>query len=420
MSLVFEPISTDHGSDPYPVYAAASRECPAARLPRIGDVLPLALRGRGLRPAQPAVLFSSSGMESVLFNDEAKRPGLRDLLAIGRFMLRARVNPIKDRRPPNLITEDPPVHDDMRAIVNRGFTPRRISDLEPRMREIVDRCMQRHCRGEESFDVIRDIAIPLPVTVIAEMLGIEPERQLDFKRWSDAIISASSGGNRGGGLRAILGPLGEMRGYLRHIVRERRERPADDLISVVVDPKHSDTLGDNEVFGFIALLLIAGNETTTNLIGNTTLALLSHPEELAKGAGGPVTGAVHARRDPALGRPGPDVVSLHHRGCRRARAAAFRPAPNVALLLASANRDPDAFEDPDRYDVTRDPRGHLGFGFGVHFCLGASLARLEGRVAMEALVPVLAAATDAPPKPEYVDSFVVRGPRSLPCCRSSA
>lgn len=410
MSLVFEPLSTDHGSDPYPIYGQlrenaplhVSHESGTYCLSRYEDVA-FALRN--------PLLFSSSGMESVLFGDDAKRPGLRDLLAIGRFMLRARVNPFTDRRPPNLITEDPPVHDEMRAIVNRGFTPRRISDLEPRMREIVDRCMQRHQR-EESFDVIRDLAIPLPVTVIAEMLGIEAERQLDFKRWSDAILSASSGGNRGGGLRAMLGPLGEMRGYLRHVVRERRERPADDLISVVVDPSHSETLGDNEVFGFIALLLIAGNETTTNLIGNTTLALLSHPEELAKVQADP--SLVPSMLEETLRWDAP-VQMLFRCTTEDVEVPSGRiPAGHdVALLLASANRDPDAFEGPDRYDVTRDPRGHLGFGFGVHFCLGASLARLEGRVAMEALVPVLGAVTDALPKPEYVDSFVVRGPRSL-------
>jgi cytochrome P450 len=409
MSVVFDPLSNDHWNDPYAVYAQLRETAPVYRSPdrnmyclsRYEDV-ELALRQAGI--------FSSSGMEAVLFNQQGRRPGLLDMLSIGRFMLRARVNPMR-QRPPSLITEDPPKHDEMRAVVNRGFTPRRIASLEPRMREIVDGCMKRMREGDRT-DVIRDLAIPLPVTVIAEMLGVDPERQLDFKRWSDALISASSGGTRDGGLRAILDPMGELRGYLRSIVRDRKANPADDLISVLVDRRHEETLNESEIFGFIALLLVAGNETTTNLIGNSTLALLSNPEELAKVQADP--SLIPGMLEETLRWDAP-VQTLFRQTMEDVELPGGKiPAgAQVALLIGSANRDPEVFEDPDVYKVSRSTRAHLGFGFGVHFCLGASLARMEARVAMEALVPELPSLSAAPSPLEYVDSFIVRGPRRI-------
>jgi cytochrome P450 len=409
MTLAYEPMSKAHWADPYPIYRELREKAPIHRAPsgtyclsRHADVS-FALRH--------PLLFSSRGMEKVMSGENnRRRPTLRDLAALGRFALRTRTNPLRRGRPPNLISEDPPLHDEMRAIVNRGFTPRRISAWEPRMREIVDACLKKLHEGE-AFDVIHDLAVPMPVTVIAEMLGVEAGHQLDFKRWSDAIISASTGLQREGGLRAILEPLGEMRGYMRSIVRERRERPADDLISVLVDPSHEDTLSDDQVFGFIALLLVAGNETTTNLIGNSTLALLRYPDQLAKVQAD--AGLVPSMLEETLRWDGPLQLLFRETTAEAELPSGRLPAgAQVALLLGSANRDPEVFADPDRFDVHRAPRSHLAFGYGVHFCLGASLARLEGKVAMEALVPELPI-TGAAPQPELVDSFLVRGPRRL-------
>lgn len=402
-------MSTVHWANPYPVYRELRETAPVYRAPESGTYCVSRYEdvAFALRNAQ---LFSSSGMDKMLFNRDNQKMTVLDAIAIGRFILRARANPLR-RRPRSLVTEDPPRHDAMRAVVNRGFTPGRISSLEPRMREIVEGCMAKLVRGE-AFDVVSDLAIPLPVTVIAEMLGVEPERQADFKRWSDAVISGASGGTKDGGLRVLLEPMGELRGYMRKIVRARRKNPAGDLISVLVDPKHVDTLDEDEVFGFIALLLVAGNETTTNLIGNSTLALLAHSEQLAKVQSD--LSLVPSMLEETLRWDAP-VQLLFRETTQDAELPNGRiPAGSpVALLLGSANRDPDAYDDPDRYDVTRNPRAHLGFGLGVHFCLGASLARLEAKVAMEALVPALphAGATRTPP--EMVDSFLVRGPRSV-------
>ncbi len=409
MSLAYEPLSLDHWDDPYPVYRELREQAPLHRAPESGtwclsrhEDVAFALRNPRL--------FSSSGMAKMLFSDERRRPTWRDLPALARFFARARVNPVRTRQPRSLVTLDPPLHDEMRAIVNRGFTPRRIASWEPRMREIVARCLEKLRRGE-AFDVVHDLAIPLPVTVIAEMLGVEPERRLDFKRWSDAIVAASSGATRDQGLRALLDPMGEIRGYLRRIVRERRARPADDLISVVVDRRHEGTLGENEVFGFIVLLLVAGNETTTNLVGNATLALLRHPEELSAVQADPAL--VPSLVEETLRWDGPIQLLFRETTAEAELPSGRLPAgASVALLLGSANRDPAVFEDPERFDVRRDPQGHLAFGFGVHFCLGASLARLEAKVALEALVPELPVARECP-KAELVDSYLVRGPRSL-------
>lgn len=410
MTVNFDPISNLHWEDPYPVYRELRTEAPVHYCAE-SDIYSLSRYEDVEAALRQPLVFSSSGMEKVLFNPDGRRPGLMDAIAIARFMVRARVNPIRNRRPPNLITEDPPRHDDMRSVVNRGFTPKRIAALEPRMRAIVGECMAR-MRGGEPIDVVRDLAIPLPVTVIAEMLGVDSSKQTDFKRWSDALISASSGGAREGGLRSILNPMGELRGYLRTVVAERKAAPTDDLISVLLNSESEGTLDENELFGFIALLLVAGNETTTNLIGNSTLALLTHPLQLAK-----------VQEDASL-IPGMLEETLRwdapvQRLFRQATEDVELPGgkipsgAQVALLLGSANRDESIFENPDAYDVTRNAKAHLGFGFGVHFCLGASLARMEARVAMEALVPELPRVASEQATPEYVDSFIVRGPRSI-------
>jgi cytochrome P450 len=410
MTLHYEPMSNAHWANPYPIYRELRESAPVYRAPETGTYCVSRYEdvAFALRNAQ---LFSSNGMEKMLFNPGGRRPSMRDAMAIARFMLRARVNPLRRLRPRNLITEDPPRHDAMRAVVNRGFTPSRMAGLEPRMREIVEGCIGKLVRGE-AFDVVRDLAVPLPVTVIAEMLGVEPERHADFKRWSDAVISGSSGGTRNDGLRVLLEPMGELRGYLRLIVRDRRLNPANDLISVLVDPKHEETLDEDEVFGFIALLLVAGNETTTNLIGNSTLALLGHPEQLAKVQADMTL--VPSMLEETLRWDAP--VQLLFRETKQDAELPNGKIPGgsqVALLLGSANRDPEVYADPDHFDVTRDPRAHLGFGLGVHFCLGASLARMEAKVAMEALVPELPRTEISRKAPEMVDSFLVRGPRSL-------
>jgi cytochrome P450 len=331
------------------------------------------------------------------------------LQLLARFVSRMRATPWTLRRSRMLIQEDGAVHLRMRDLVNRGFTPRRIQRLAPRIRELVAGCLAELGRKPE-FDLVCELNIPLPVTVIAEMLGVEPGKRHVFKHWSDAIIAGATGSGLANPLDSgVLEAMGELRAYLRPIVRERRRRPADDLISVLVAAEVDGAgLGDYEIFLFVLLLLVAGNETTTNLLGNAVDALLAHPEQLARVVAEPAL--VPALVEETLRFDGP--VQFVTRRTTRDFALHGQTIPadsQVVVLLGSANRDERRFPDPDRFDLARDARGHVAFGFGAHFCLGASLARLEATAALEALVPELPRWVRARPEREFLDSYLIRG-----------
>jgi cytochrome P450 len=304
--------------------------------------------------------------------------------------------------------------------VNRGFTPRRIAAWEPRIRALVDEQMAALRRGER-FDLVRDLAIPLPVTVIAEMLGVEPERRHDFKRWSNSIVEGATGRGRSRPFAPEFADVViELAAYLREVARSRRRSPGgDDLLrAILADAPGGAALSDIEVVMFVQLLLLAGNETTTNLIGNAAQALLDHRDELERVIEAPVL--VPALVEEVLRFESPVQMVFRTTTAETEMAGATIPAGSlVVLLLGSANRDERRFSDPDVFDVGRDARGHLAFGFGEHFCLGSALARLEARVALEALVPELARLEPASPKCERIESFLVRGPRSLELRRAA-
>jgi cytochrome P450 len=300
----------------------------------------------------------------------------------------------------------------MRAIVNRGFTPRRIAAWEARATAIAAECVEELRRGGP-FDLVAGLAIPLPVGIIAEMLGVEPSRRADFKRWSDTVIDMSTGPGRTERFSPrIVDAVVELAVYLRAVAEDRKRRPADDLVSVIAAQQDGETaLSIREVIQFAMLLLVAGNETTTNLIGNAVTALLDHPDQLARVVADPAL--VPAAIEETLRWDAP--VQIVFRNATQDVEIAGTRIPKgayVAPLLGSANRDERRFPDPDRFDVTRDPQGHVAFGFGKHFCLGASLARMEARVALEALLPELPRLERERPRP-LVDSFLVRGPRRL-------
>ncbi len=423
MTVAYEPFSAAVREDPYPVYAALrdraplhfAEEAQAWCVSRHADVVSV------LRAPED---FSSDAMRSMLFG---VRPGadpvgdpatLARLVALGNALPFTLPELLAAR---NLISEDPPRHGVLRGIVNRGFTPRRIAAWESRAREIVAACLAR-LRDGDAFDVIHDLAIPLPVRIIAEMLGVEPERQADFKRWSDRLIAALSGSGRGADPIAsgMADAMRELCEYVQGVVARRTRAPGDDLVSVLATAQDGEArLSPAELTFFVILLLVAGNETTTNLIGNATNALLRHPEQLAR-----------VREDRSLVpslveetvRWDAPVQFVFRRSTRDVELAGGRiPAgSHVVALLGSANRDerqwgPTAAE----FHVARNPQGHLGFGFGLHFCLGASLARLEARVALAALVEELPRLQRTEPRTEFVDSFLVRGPRRLPLRRAA-
>jgi cytochrome P450 len=424
MRLEYEPLRGDARDDPYPVYRRLRDEAPLHYAPasrcycvsRHEDVL------RVLRTPED---FSSAAMQTVMQAGGQERPRFdaKLLRFIVQIAWKARLNPFKLRPRPGLISSDGDVHQALRRIVNRGFTPRRIAAWEPRIREITAERLAQIQAGER-FDLIEDLAIPLPVTIIAEMLGVEAERQRDFKRWSDALIEGTSGSREeavGGLPSAMIEPLVDMMAYLSRVIAARRRAPRDDLVSVLVADDALDggaPLDDASAMQFVILLLIAGNETTTNLIGNTVNALLDHPDVLAEVAADPALVPVLVEEGLRYDAP---VQTLFRNATRDVDLAGGRVPRGavVAVLLGSANRDERRYPEPDRLDLHRRDTAHLGFGFGAHFCLGASLARLEARVALEALVPLLPGLEREPGRRELLDSFVVRGARHLPLRRAA-
>jgi cytochrome P450 len=415
MGLDYDPMSPRWRDDPYPAYRVLREQAPV-HWAEAANAYCVARYEDVQRVLNDPETFSSRAMFTVIMNggDEGMPPfSWKMLKAMVRFLIASRATPAAYMNGRNLIASDGAVHGTMRSIVNRGFTPRRVSAWEPRIREIAANCMARRGR-EDDFDVVSDLAVPLPVTIIAEMLGIEPERREDFKRWSDKTIHYTTGSGRADRFAdAFVDAVVELTGYLRRIARERRRQPADDLISVLLATQDGeDGLSDAEVIMFVNLLLVAGNETTTNLIANAANALLDHPQQLRRVAAEP--SLLPSLIEETLRYDAP--VQIVFRTATRDTEVAGTRIPRgswVAPLLGSANRDERRFEAPDRFDVSRNPQGHVGFGFGQHFCLGASLARLEARAALEALLPELMRRQRRGPALERIDSFLVRGPRRL-------
>lgn len=416
MTIPYDPFSPAVRENPYPWYAALRDDAPVhwAETTRAWVVSRHADVAFVLKSPE---IFSSDAMRTMLINPSGPE-AMNDPATLKRMLALAESLPFPVQElmaSRNLVAEDPPSHGVMRGLVNRGFTPRRIQGLEARAREIVDDCVAK-LRSGADFDVVHDLAIPLPVTLIAEILGVAPDHRSDFKRWSDALISGTSGSGRDRDPveSGLAGALADLQRYIHEVVERREREPGDDLISVLVQAREGGVaLSTLDVVMFVILLLVAGNETTTNLIGNATSALLAHPDQLAR---------VHADRAlvPALVeevlRYESPIQLLFRRATQDVEVAGTRIAAGsiVIPLLGSANRDERQWgEDAGELRIDRNAQGHLAFGFGVHFCLGASLARLEARVALDALVGLLPDRVRAPGEIAYVDSFLVRGPARL-------
>lgn len=321
---------------------------------------------------------------------------------------------VTDPPEPMMLSSDPPRHTRLRSLVSQAFTPRMVEQLEPRIREITRELLAPALEAGEC-DLVAALAYPLPVIVIAEILGIPPEDRAKFKEWSDEAV-ASLGTALGGGGRQIRAEVfEEMREYFTRMTEERRQRPRNDLISGLVQAEQDgERLTFADLLQMLVLLLVAGNETTTNLISNTMLSFLEHPGELAKVAAEParIPGAIEE-----VLRYNSPVQATVRRPTRDVELRGKTIPANLPTVvwLAAANRDPAQFPEPLRFDVERSPNRHLAFGLGIHFCLGAPLARLEARVAYEEL---LGAATGFERTTEgmlpRVPTFIMRGVLELP------
>lgn len=312
-----------------------------------------------------------------------------------------------------LISADPPEHTKLRRLVSKAFTPRMVAALEPRIEEIISQLLD-NVEQRNDFDLVRDFSTPLPLMVIAEMLGIEPERYREFKKWSDDMLRATGGEIVANERERLRQSMGDMQNYFERAISERRQHPREDLISALVRAEEEhQALSAREVLAMCFLLLLGGNETTTNLLGSTVITLLNHPAELPR-----------IRSDLSLV---PKVIEEMLRyespvqGIFRSATVetniAGTPIPaggNVLILYGSANRDPRQFSNPDVFDPMRSSQDHLGFGLGIHYCIGAPLARLEIKLAINALLRRFRDLRVRDQRWQWVDSFVVRGPCMLP------
>jgi cytochrome P450 len=313
-----------------------------------------------------------------------------------------------------MIAKDPPDHTRLRRLVSKAFTPKMVEQLAPRIQEIVDELLDAALlRG--AFDLVQDFASPLPVIMIAEMLGVEPERREEFKRWSDAAIHVTAGGAQYGDMDAYMQSWQEFKAYVSRIIEERRRSPRNDLVSALVQAQDErDALTLNEILNFCLLLLVAGNETTTNLITNGALSLYTHEAQRQKLRGQPQL--IQSAIEEVLRYDGP-IQGVFRTTTRdvEVRGTTIAAQSKVLLLWAAANRDPDVFPDPDRFDIERTPNDHLAFGRGIHFCLGAPLARLEARIATQT---ILRRTKVTRPDPdgvrERVDNALFRGLKRFP------
>ena len=386
--MEFDPFDPELHRDPYPVYR------------RLRDEFPVHFNAR-LR------FFTLSRHADVLAALQAS-----DLYISGKGVY-VGVPEFDDGKltaeVPLLITLDRPRHTQMRALVSRAFTPRRIARLEPRIRAIA-RTLLDNVKGRGEFDLVREFSGPLPTIVIAELLGVPAEDQEWFKEKSTAVaqFDPTKPGPRD------RGPAVELGLYLAKVLEQRRRAPRDDLLSALLAAEiDGQRLSDPELIGFGFLLLVAGNETTTNLISNAAILLDRHRDQRRLLLEDParIPGAIEEflRYDSpvqGLARTTTAPATLH--------GVTISEGSKVLLLFGSANHDERAIPDAERFDVLRQPNPHVAFGFGAHFCLGANLARLEAKVAFEELLARLPDYALTQPHVERHCSGPIRGALRLP------
>jgi cytochrome P450 len=312
----------------------------------------------------------------------------------------------------HMLAVDPPDHTRLRTLVSKAFNPRRVEELRPRVTAIANELLDA-ARPRGEVDLLDALAFPLPITVIAELLGVPVEDRDSFRDWTTTLVSPPVNGNLEPYRKAGM----QFAQYIQALLARRRSEPRDDLLTALVSvEEQGDRLSPTELVSMLFLLLLAGHETTVNLIGNGVWALLRHPEQLER-----------LRANPALIEP---AVEEMLRYCGPVETTTPRWAPqdlefrgqvipageSVVASLLAADHDPEQFPEPEKLDITREPNRHIAFGFGIHFCLGAPLARLEGTIAINLLLermPRLQFAVE-PSALRWRDGILVHGLQRLP------
>ena len=314
----------------------------------------------------------------------------------------------------HMLTADGTDHRRLRSLVTKAFTPRMVEGLQGRVQMIADDLIER-IQEQQETDLIEAYVFPLPIIVIAELLGIPPDHRDRFRLWSNAFISPPY--NPTYDREEFVRLMKEFTDYLRQIFVEKRQHPQDDLITGLLEAEEAgDRLNEEELFSMVLLLIVAGHETTVNLIGNGVLALLQHPGQLEK-----------LKFDPSLMKSGIEEMLRYDSPVERAtlrwttedvemHGQVIPRGEIVRAVLGAANRDPAQFDDPDTFHITRPNNKHLSFGLGRHYCLGAPLARLEARIAIETLIRRMPDIQLNAPVTElrWRDNPVIRGLEKLP------
>lgn len=311
----------------------------------------------------------------------------------------------------SFLDKDQPDHTRLRSLVSKAFTPRTVANLAPRIQETVDELLD-NVTSPGRFDLMKEIAIPLPVIVIAEMIGVPVSDRPKFRVWSDEIALTVEPILTRKQIERVQGSTEEILRYFDGIIEQRRQDPADDLLSALIAAEEQgDKLTHEELLVTLMLLLVAGNETTRNLIGNGMLALLKNPLQLERLRQD--EGLLDSALDEFLRYDSPVQID--------GRIAAtdvtiggkqIREGQLLLLMIGAANRDPSVFSDPDRLDIGREGKGHISFGRGIHYCLGAPLAILEARIAFASMLARFGSLRLVS-EPEYTERIVLRGLGSL-------
>ncbi|GAA2234926.1 cytochrome P450 [Streptomyces amakusaensis] len=387
-------LSPDFFRDPYPVYAALRARGPLHHVRTPADVeLWLVVGHEACRTAFTDPRLSRDWLRPGAIN-EAMSVG-DDLPALA-----------------NMLMSDPPDHTRLRRLVARVFTPRRVEEMAERVQQIADELLDAMAaEPERRADLVMSFAFPLPMTVICELLGVPELDRVSFRAWSNEVVAPTSPEIQANAFR-------EMAAYLQELVVAKRARPAEDLLSSLIHTvdEGGDRLSPDELIGMAFLILVAGHETTVNLIGNGVRALFAHPGQLAELRADP--GLLEGAVEEMLRYDGPVETSTMRLALEDVEMGGETiPAGATVLIgVADGNRDPARFKDPDRFDIHRETRGHLAFGHGLHHCLGAPLARLEGRIAIRGLLdrfPDLAPDGDEAAL-SWLPGMLIRGVRELP------
>jgi cytochrome P450 len=348
------------------------------------DPFPVLQRLRAEQPVFPITMPTGGRIWFIIRYEDARRaltdPRLSNRMARGMIGGTGE-GPIGQ----HLLSTDPPDHTRLRRLVSAGFTARRTERLEPRITEIVAGLLDQMA-GQDEIDLIDAFAFPLPIQVICELLGVPSADRDEFRTWSNTVVVGNLAGDAEHEAQ-LRTAVGQIVGYIKQLLADKRVAPADDLLSALLNVREEgDQLSEEELLAMVFLMLIAGHETTMNLIGNGVYLLLTHPDQRERIAADRslLPGAVEEflRYEPPVQTTSPRVTSepVEYSGVTI-------PANEMVMVsLLSANRDGVAFPDVDRFDIARRGAAHLTFGHGIHFCLGAALARLEGRIAIAGLL----------------------------------